>query len=382
MNKEERKKEKEELHEELLAGKTEIRKALSETMDPNGDKKISLNEIFHEMFSIRKDVATREQIRESLIGGGRVTGTNMCLLVLAILIASIGLNVNSTAVIIGAMLISPLMGTIHAFAYGTATSDSALSVRSVLGFAMQVLISLCASTLYFTISPLSDATSELLARTQPTIWDVLIAICGGVAGIIGVTRKEKSNVIPGVAIATALMPPLCTCGYSIAHRQWRMLLGAGYLFAANTYFIYLSAVIILIILGVPKVKEVDSKRAKRMKRLLIRNSIIMILPSILVAYLMVHDASKDENTLTGFDTSVSVKALSDELNVLCPEIASVSVGQLDELDKNGEPVQKKVILLRTDADVESSDFQEHFAIIKKWLEVKYEGYEIKLESAN
>ena len=223
MNKEERKKEKEELHEELMAGKTEIRKALSETVDPNGDKKISLKEIFHEMFSIRKDVATREQIRESLISGGRVTGTNMCLLVLAILIASIGLNVNSTAVIIGAMLISPLMGTIHAFAYGTATSDSALSVRSVLGFAMQVLISLCASTLYFTISPLSDATSELLARTQPTIWDVLIAICGGVAGIIGVTRKEKSNVIPGVAIATALMPPLCTCGYSIANTNWHML---------------------------------------------------------------------------------------------------------------------------------------------------------------
>ena len=382
MNKEERKKEKEELHEELMAGKTEIRKALSETVDPNGDKKISLKEIFHEMFSIRKDVATREQIRESLISGGRVTGTNMCLLVLAILIASIGLNVNSTAVIIGAMLISPLMGTIHAFAYGTATSDSALSVRSVLGFAMQVLISLCASTLYFTISPLSDATSELLARTQPTIWDVLIAICGGVAGIIGVTRKEKSNVIPGVAIATALMPPLCTCGYSIAHRQWKMLLGAGYLFAANTYFIYLSAVIILIILGVPKVREVDAKRAKRMKRMLIRNSIIMIIPSILVAYLMVHDASKDENTLTGFDTSVSVKELSDELNVLYPEIASVSVGQLDELDENGEPVQKKVILLRTAADTESADFQEHFTTMKKWLEVKYEGYEIKLESVN
>ena len=382
MNKEERKKEKEELHEELMAGKTEIRKALSETVDPNGDKKISLKEIFHEMFSIRKDVATCEQIRESLISGGRVTGTNMCLLVLAILIASIGLNVNSTAVIIGAMLISPFMGTIHAFAYGTATSDSALSVRSVLGFAMQVLISLCASTLYFTISPLSDATSELLARTQPTIWDVLIAICGGVAGIIGVTRKEKSNVIPGVAIATALMPPLCTCGYSIAHRQWKMLLGAGYLFAANTYFIYLSAVIILIILGVPKVREVDAKRAKRMKRMLIRNSIIMIIPSILVAYLMVHDASKDENTLTGFDTSVSVKALSDELNVLYPEIASVSVGQLDELDENGEPVQKKVILLRTAADTESADFQEHFTTMKKWLEVKYEGYEIKLESVN
>ena len=280
MNKEERKKEKEELHEELMAGKTEIRKALSETVDPNGDKKISLKEIFHEMFSIRKDVATREQIRESLISGGRVTGTNMCLLVLAILIASIGLNVNSTAVIIGAMLISPLMGTIHAFAYGTATSDSALSVRSVLGFAMQVLISLCASTLYFTISPLSDATSELLARTQPTIWDVLIAICGGVAGIIGVTRKEKSNVIPGVAIATALMPPLCTCGYSIANGNWLMLSGAAYLFLINAYFIFLSASVILVILRIPKTQELSSAAWQSMRRRMIIAAVIIVLPSI------------------------------------------------------------------------------------------------------
>ena len=177
MNKEECKKEKEglqwelqeELKEDLLLGKKEIKKAFEETIDPNGDKKISLQEIFGEMFSIKKDVADKAQIRESLVSGGRITGTNMCLLVLAILIASIGLNVNSTAVIIGAMLVSPLMGTIHAFAYGTATSDRVLAVRSMLGFIMQILISLCASTLYFLITHLSDETSELLARTQPTM---------------------------------------------------------------------------------------------------------------------------------------------------------------------------------------------------------------------
>lgn len=377
--KEERKKEKEELHEELLVGKQELKKAFAETIDPNGDKKISLQEIFGEMFSIKKDVADKAQIRESLVSGGHVSGTNMCLLVLAILIASIGLNVNSTAVIIGAMLVSPLMGTIHAFAYGTATSDYVLAVRSMLGFLMQILISLCASTLYFLISPLSDATSELLARTQPTIWDVMIAICGGIAGIIGVTRKEKTNVIPGVAIATALMPPLCTCGYSIAHGQWRMLLGAGYLFAANSYFIYLSALIILIILGVPKVKNIDPKRAKKRKRALIRNTIIMILPSILVAYLMLEEAAEDEKTLTGFETAIDIQELTDEMTVLFPEITGISIGQLEELDEDGNPVQKKVIMLETDADPESEEYQQDATQIKNWLAARYEDYVVEIK---
>lgn len=373
------KKEFEELNEDIQIGKQEIKKAFAETIDPNGDKVISLGEIFGEMFSIKKDVATKEQIRDNLVGGGHVSGTNMCLLVLAIFIASIGLNVNSTAVIIGAMLISPLMGTIHASAYGTATSDLALTIRSVLGFFMQVFISLCTSTLYFLISPLSDATSELLARTQPTIWDVMIAICGGIAGIIGVTRKEKTNVIPGVAIATALMPPLCTCGYSIAHGQWKMLLGAGYLFAANSYFIYLSAMIILIILGVPKVKVLDEKHAKRRKRALIRNSIIMILPSILVAYLMLHEATEDETSLTGFETAVDVIVLTDEMHVLFPEITGVSVGHMDELDEDGYQIERKLILLQSDVDMNEDEYQADKDKITSWLAERYEDYEVQFE---
>ncbi len=243
---------------------------------------------------------------------------------------------------------------------------------------MQILISLCASTLYFLISPLSDATSELLARTQPTIWDVMIAICGGIAGIIGVTRREKTNVIPGVAIATALMPPLCTCGYSIAHGQWKMLLGAGYLFAANSYFIYLSALIILIILGVPKVKNIDPKRTKKRKRALIRNTIIMILPSILVAYLMLEEAAEDEKTLTGFETAIDIQELTDEMTVLFPEITGISIGQLEELDEDGNPVQKKVIILETDADPESEEYQQDAAQIKNWLAARYEDYVVEM----
>ena len=206
----------------------------------------------------------------------------------------------------------------------------------------------------------------------------MIAICGGIAGIIGVTRKEKTNVIPGVAIATALMPPLCTCGYSIAHGQWKMLLGAGYLFAANSYFIYLSALIILIILGVPKVKNIDPKRTKKRKRALIRNTIIMILPSILVAYLMLEEAAEDEKTLTGFETAIDIQELTDEMTVLFPEITGISIGQLEELDEDGNPVQKKVIMLETDADLETEEYQQDAAQIKSWLAARYEDYVVEM----
>ncbi len=367
------------LKEDIETGKKEFKNTINSTIDKNGDHHISLGEIFGEMFSLKKDVATVEQITDTLVSGGHITGTNMCLLVLAIFIASIGLNVNSTAVIIGAMLISPLMGTIQATALGTATSDGELSVRSLMGFLAQVVISLCTSTLYFSISPLSDTTSELLARTQPTIWDVMIAIFGGFAGIIGVTRKEKSNVIPGVAIATALMPPLCTCGYSIAHGQWKMLLGAGYLFIANSYFIYLSATIILILLGVPKVKEKDEKRKKRLKRALIRNTIIIIIPSIIMAYFMVHRAAVDKNTVTGFETAVDVQVLTKEMEVLFPEVEEVSAGQLTKLDDSGNTVDQKVILLKTRLDMNDKKDKGEALKIQAWLKERYTEYDVEFD---
>lgn len=169
---------------------------------------MSVRQAIRSAFSLEEGSASPEEIRQSILSGAHVKGTNLCILVLAILIASIGLNMNSTAVIIGAMLISPLMGGIMAVGYGFALGDLRLSRRAFIGLLFQVIVCIVASTLYFSLSPISTAHSELLARTMPTVWDVLIAVCGGLAGIIGVTRKEKTNVIPGVAIATALMPPL------------------------------------------------------------------------------------------------------------------------------------------------------------------------------
>ena len=161
----------------------------------------------------------------------------------AIFIASIGLNMNSTAVIIGAMLISPLMTPIVGLGFGLAIFDTRLIKQSLEVLLTQVLVSLLVSTLYFWISPLSYASSELIARTSPTIWDVLIAIAGGIAGVIGSRKKEANNIVPGVAIATALMPPICTAGYGLANGNVRFLLGALYLFLINCVFIMLANIV-------------------------------------------------------------------------------------------------------------------------------------------
>ena len=186
--------------------------------------------------------STREY-REKLYDDLHVRLRDTAILMCAIFIASIGLNMNSTAVIIGAMLISPLMTPIVGLGFGLAIFDTRLIKQSLEVLLTQVLVSLLVSTLYFWISPLSYASSELIARTSPTIWDVLIAIAGGIAGVIGSRKKEANNIVPGVAIATALMPPICTAGYGLANGNVRFLLGALYLFLINCVFIMLANIV-------------------------------------------------------------------------------------------------------------------------------------------
>lgn len=251
------------------------------------DKKETLTEKIKKMFSLSEDSASNDEIRSRLLDGGRVTGTNMCVLVCAMVIASVGLNMSSTAVIIGAMLISPIMGSILASAYGNVSADYPLLRNHMIGFGLQIAISVAAASIYFLLSPVKEPTVELMARTSPTFYDVLIAFFGGLAGIIGQTRLDKTNtVIPGVAIATALMPPLCTCGYSIANGRWDMLLGAGYLFIINAYFIFLSASAILTVLKIPKTKELTEKEWKMHRLRMVRNTLIIAIPSIVAVYYM------------------------------------------------------------------------------------------------
>ncbi|MGM9554599.1 MAG: DUF389 domain-containing protein [Faecousia sp.] len=308
-------------------------------------------------FSLHHDTASYDEIKERIVGGGKVTGTNLCILMMAILIASIGLNMNSTAVIIGAMLISPLMGSIQAMAYGVATVDAEQCKRSGSGFLFQIVISLVTSTLYFWLSPISTQTSELLARTQPNIWDVLIASCGGLAGMIGVTRKEKSNVIPGVAIATALMPPLCTCGYGIAHASVRIVLGAGYLFLVNAYFIFLASLAVLFVLKMPQKGEFTALQRKRMKRRLVFHAVIILIPCVIVAGYMVKRANTDDTAVTGFEKTVSVEELSDEIDILFPAVHEIKIGSLESTDADGHLISttSAVVYLEEALPAEESD---------------------------
>ena len=188
-------------------------------------------------FDISDGLEEKESVINNIKEGVSFRGTNILILILAMFIASLGLNVNSTAVIIGAMLISPLMGPIIGMGLGLGIHDMPLIKRSFRNLAMAALFSIIASTLYFLITPLSEERSELLARTSPTIYDVLIAFFGGCAGILALSSKQKGNVLPGVAIATALMPPLCTAGYGLATLQFNYFLGAFYLFLINSIFI-------------------------------------------------------------------------------------------------------------------------------------------------
>ena len=191
-------------------------------------------------FNLMADKEDEQQVIEQVSAGVVFRGTNLWILIFAILIASLGLNVNSTAVIIGAMLISPLMGPIIGMGLGVGIGDFELLRRALKNYGVATLISVLTATVYFLLSPISEARSELLARTSPTLYDVLIAFCGGAAGVLALTTKSKGQVIPGVAIATALMPPLCTAGYGLATAQWSYFFGAFYLFFINTVFIAIS----------------------------------------------------------------------------------------------------------------------------------------------
>ncbi|MGN1480629.1 TIGR00341 family protein [Porcipelethomonas sp.] len=327
----------------------------------------AIKKILGDAFSLKDDTTSQDEIYNRLVNSATIRGTNMCVLILAILIASIGLNMNSTAVIIGAMLISPLMGSIMAIAYGIASGDLKIVRRFFIGFAFQIVVSLLTSTLYFSITPISDSTSELLARTQPTIWDVLIAVFGGLAGIIGMTRKEKSNVIPGVAIATALMPPLCTAGYGLATRQWSYFFGAFYLFTLNSYFICLSSIIVLLLLKVPRHTIMEQKVKKKVLIRVTISTILLMIPSILIAVNMI-----GKSDITGFEEekTAELSELGKEAEILFPQIENISLGNVDSYHEGEITSSSKLSVILSEP---VSDEREK--TMRQWLAVKCEDAE-------
>ena len=259
-------------------------------------------------------------------------GSNLWVLIFAIFIASLGLNVNSTAVIIGAMLISPLMGPIMGIGLGVGINDFELIKISFRNLAIATIFGILTSTLYFLISPLNEARSELLARTTPTIYDVLIAFFGGLAGIVALcsTGQRGGNVIPGVAIATAIMPPLCTTGFGLATGNWLYAAGAFYLYLINSIFIALATFVGVNILDFKKKVFVDKQREKRVKHIIITIAVLTMLPSALLTYTLVREdifMSKVNNFVTQVVTSDQTQVITKKADYRTKEIRLVTIGE-------------------------------------------------------
>ncbi len=235
-------------------------------------------------FNLQAGEEQKEKVLANVKSSLVFSGANVWILACAIMIASVGLNVNSTAVVIGAMLISPLMGPIVGAGFALAMFDFELLRKSLKNLVISTLIGLIVSFLYFLLTPFKEAQSEILSRTAPNIYDVLIAFFGGLVGVIAVTRVEKGNPIPGVAIATALMPPLCTAGYGLATGNLSFFGGALFLYAINCVFICIATYFIAKLLKYPAVGFVDEKREKNVRNWITIITIAMIAPSIFFAY--------------------------------------------------------------------------------------------------
>ncbi len=238
-------------------------------------------------FNLTDDRENERQVIDQVSAGVVFRGTNLWILIFAIFIASLGLNVNSTAVIIGAMLVSPLMGPIIGMGLSVGIGDYDLFRRALKNYCIAALISVVTAAVYFLISPLNEARSELLARTSPTLYDVLIAFCGGAAGVLALTTKSKGQVIPGVAIATALMPPLCTAGYGLATAQWSYFFGAFYLFFINTVFIAIATFLGVKLLRFHSVT--GDGRLRHSRRLVTIVVVITLLPAAFMTWNIVRD---------------------------------------------------------------------------------------------
>ena len=249
--------------------------------------KFAIKSFLGEYLDLRKDKDNELATVDSIRKGVEFKGANLWILIFAIFMASLGLNVNSTAVIIGAMLISPLMGPIMGVGLSVGLNDFELMKRSLKSFLITTAFSVTTATIFFLLAPIAGSQSELLARTSPTIYDVFIALFGGLAGVVALSTKEKGNVIPGVAIATALMPPLCTAGFGLASGNLSYFFGAFYLFTINSVFIAFATTLGVRLMHFSKKKFVDKEREKKVHRIVYSIIFLTMVPSVYITYNMV-----------------------------------------------------------------------------------------------
>jgi uncharacterized hydrophobic protein (TIGR00271 family) len=310
-----------------------MEKSSSKVESPTTDE---FSQLFKRLINLRADTNTSGTI-EFIKSNVDFQSANAWTLVFAIFIASVGLNINSTAVVIGAMLISPLMGPIVGIGLALGTYDFVLLKKSARNLFAAILISVVTSMIYFLLSPLSEVKSEILARIRPSFFDVLIAFFGGAAGIVAISRKQKGNVISGVAIATALMPPLCTAGFGLATRNFTYFVGAMYLFIINSVFISISTFIFVRYLGFHKVGHVDAKQRSRINRWISYVGIIVLIPSFFMAWYL----QKESFFIAQASKYIAQEFRSDKFFVVDKEISYNLKKAKIRIVLLGEPVSEK-----------------------------------------
>lgn len=286
--------------------------------------------VFKDYFFVMKDKEDEQETIDNICKGISFRGANLWILIFAIFIASLGLNVNSPAVIIGAMLISPLMGPIIGIGLAIGINDFEILKKSFKNYFVAVIISVLTATVYFLISPFNEAQPELLARTSPTLYDVLIAFCGGAAGIVAICTKGKGNVLPGVAIATALMPPLCTAGYGIATGHLFYFLGAFYLFFINSVFICLATYLGIRMLHFEHRQTLNPVRYKKVRQSIVIIVILTMIPAGIITCNIVRDSilkNKINNFITAELNQKGTQIIDHNLQKSSLTLRVVAVGK-------------------------------------------------------
>ena len=342
---------------------------------------------FRGLFNVRRGRASHKIIRRRVEAAAQIDGIHMFQLIAAMIIASIGLNVNSTEAIIGSMLICPLMGTAIAIAYGIASLDMHMLRHSIGEIVVQFLVCLLTSTVYFLISPLSTTTSSLLTNATPTIWDVMIALVGGFAGALCLSRQEEpTTLLAGVAVATALMPPLCATGYGLALRDVFIALSALYEFLVNVVFIAFGAEIVFaLLLRVPLLRDLDGdgkvteeerrdarERSHQLRMRLVLGSIVFALPCVFFSAQLVNQAVEQNGTVFEVQDEYSAESLTRELAIICPQFESFRIGEEDSYDLEKEELVTHIVAtVVTSEPIDDAMRQEIEQIIQLHVEDIY-----------
>ena len=324
----------------------------------------SVATFFKHTFNIREGRAPYHVIRKRFVNGARLNGNHLCILIVAMVIACIGLDTNSDIAIVGAMLICPLMGSVLAIAYAAATLDRTLARDAAAGLIVQMVFCLITSTLYFNLSPVAGMTQAMADNSSPTVWDLILALVGGFAGGLGNSRdQEPATLISGVAVATALMPPLCAAGYGIAPMNLGLSLSALYEFGINVVFIALSAMLVLLLLGTPLKRDLNDdgvvtaqedadarSRAHTVRWRILIGTAIFAIPCIILTSNMVRAA--DDPTPDSYGAAETAR----ELAVVCPGFKEYTVGLQAEPASDGSSMDEELVArVVTDEELDSKD---------------------------